>query len=345
MKRSHAKFNVTILVLLFFITMLVACTSQTEKLAKQNQFILGTYGHIQVHAPSESKGNRVVQLAFERIREIENLMSATLRESDISKINARMDYSPIEIDRETLSIIQKGIFFEKITEGAFNIALGNLIDIWDTHKEDKKIPSNDSILHALKYIDTGSLQMNNNAISISCLNLQINLGGIAKGYAVDEAVKTLIANNVTSALVSLGGDIYALGYRTNKSPWIVGIQNPKLGQNNVIIKLPLSNKAIVTSGDYERYFIKDGIRYHHILDPTTGYPADNQLTSVTIISDSAIVGDVFSTAVFVMGLEKGIEFIESQSRVDAILITKDNIVHITSGLENKIEIIDSTFSL
>ncbi|MCD5413751.1 MAG: FAD:protein FMN transferase [Clostridiales bacterium] len=346
MKIFHNKINTIAIVVTIFLlfTVLASCTPQPEKHVVQNQFILGTFGHIQVRAPSEYEGERVIQLAFERIRDIENLMSISIKESDISRINTRTDYSPTDIDNETLFVVQKGIRYEEMTYGAFNIALGTLINLWDVNKQNDKIPNKTCIISALKYINTDTIRLHNSAISIECPHLLINLGGIAKGYAVDEAVKILKKNNVTSSLVSLGGDIYALGYRGDGLPWVVGIQNPKIGLNNVIIKLPLSNKAIVTSGDYERYFLKDGVRYHHILDPTTGHPVDNQLTSVTIISDNAIDGDVFSTAVFVMGLEKGIEFIESQSNVEAILITKDNIVHITSGLENKIEIIDSAFS-
>ena len=175
--------------------------------------------------------------------------------------------------------------------------------------------------------------------------MEIDLGGIAKGYAADQIVKYLKSKDVESAIINLGGNVFILGEKEKNTPFKVGIQDPTSEDGSSIGNISISNKSVVTSGIYERYLEKDGIIYHHMIDPSTGYPFENNLSSVTIISSSSIVGDGLSTTTFGLGLQKGMKLIESLDNTDAIFITKDKKVHTTSNLKGKLNLKNESFKL
>ncbi|AOY78309.1 thiamine biosynthesis protein ApbE [Clostridium formicaceticum] len=341
-----------LLILLILSLFLTSCKERTPELVRENQFVLGTFGQIQAYSTSTKKGNETLTMAYQRIHEIENKMSVAIEGSDVDRINKKAGIEPVEISQETLGVIQEGLEYYQMTEGAFNIGLGRLIDLWGISIESAvapttKPPSEEEIQLAKAHIDLQQLEINNGQVFIKDSGMTIDLGGIAKGYAVDEAVRVLKEAGVESGFVNLGGDIYVLGPKPDGTLWKMGVQNPELGATNVIIKIELANRSIVTSGDYQRYFIDEETnqRYHHILDPETGYPTDNELTSVTIISNTSIEGDVWSTAIFIMGLEEGLETLETLPDVEGILVTKDKKVYTTSGISNEIELLDTSFTL
>lgn len=173
--------------------------------------------------------------------------------------------------------------------------------------------------------------------------MKIDLGGIAKGYTADVITDILKENGVEHALVDLGGNIYALGNNPEGRPWKIGVQNPFDSRGKIVGYVPVENKSVVTSGIYERYIEKDGKKYHHILNPFTGYPYDNELAGITIISDKSIDGDALSTSVFSKGLEGGMKFIEKLPNIEAVFVTKDNKVYITSGLKNTFKLTNEEF--
>ena len=175
--------------------------------------------------------------------------------------------------------------------------------------------------------------------------MEIDLGGIAKGYAADKIAEYLKEENVESAIINLGGNVYALGEKDKNTAFKVGIQDPTNERGNSIGSINVSNESVVTSGIYERYIKKDGVIYHHMIDPSTGYPFDNNLSSVTIVSSSSIIGDGLSTTTFGLGLEKGMKLIESIDNTDAIFITKDKKVYTTSNLKGKLNLTDDDFKL
>lgn len=342
MKNKIKKITILTLVLLFLLYGCKPNDSQNSlKLVKEVDFVLGTMGRINVLAESEEAGRRAIAKAFDRVREIENKMSTSITGSDVYLLNKNAGNDYITVDKETLYVINKGLEYYELTGGDFNISIGALINLWGIGKTDK-VPSQENILAAMENIDINAINIDNQSVRIDNPNVQIDLGGIAKGYAVDEAIKVLRENGIKSGLVDLGGDIYAFGKKADDNPWIVGIQDPEKGANP-IASIPLTDKSIVTSGDYERFFMEDNIRYHHIIDPKTGYPVRNDLRSVTIISDLSIDGDVLSTAVFIMGLEKGMSLIESLDGVETLIITNDKKIYTSSGLKDQLNILNASY--
>lgn len=322
---------------------MLGCQSQSLVAVENDAFVLGTFGQIRVYAPSEEEGLKAIAVAFKRITELENAMGPSLVGSDVYNINANAGKTSVQVSDDTLKVIKEGIKYEGLTSGAFNITLGSLIELWGIGKEWQKVPSPADIQDSKEHIEIINLQIDGNKIMIKDPEMLMDLGGIAKGYSVDEAVKVLKANGIKSGFVNLGGDVYAFGQKPDESKWAIGIQKPLVNSNGVVAKVLLENQSIVSSGNYERYFVDKGIRYHHIIDPATGYPSDSGVVSVTIISDSAIDGDALSTAVFILGHEKGMELVEELEGVDAVVITKDNTVYISSGANDMVEILDKTY--
>ncbi len=345
---NNKKINILLLLLILAIS-LAACTSSKKSneltLVKNEQMVLGTFGQISAYSGSEKEGNEIISKVFDRISEIENLMSTSIEGSDVHNINKNAGMEPVKINASTMDVLEKGLEYSSITKETFNIGLGSLIDLWGIGKDWQKVPTQEEILNARKHIDLSQLEVSeeNHTAFVKDSEMMLDLGGIAKGYAVDESVRILRENGIKSGIVNLGGDIYALGSKTDGSLWRIGIDNPEIGADNSIARISISDKSVVTSGDYERYFIEDDVRYHHIIDPATGYPADSGLVSVTIVSDKAMDGDVLSTSVFVLGIEEGLKLIESRDGVEGILVTKDRKVYVSSGLKNQVEILDDNF--
>jgi len=335
----------SIILCLIFIT--TACTpkSTVPQIVEKDSFVLGTLGSIRVYATSEKKGNEVIEKAYKRITEIENTMSTSIEGSDIYKVNLNAGKAAVEVKEETVSVIKKAIEYKSLTYDVFNIGVGRLIQLWGIGKDWQKVPTADEIQAAQEHIDITQLEIEGNRVMIKDPEMLIDLGGIAKGYAVDEAARVLRENGVTSGFVNMGGDVYAIGSKPDGSPWNVGIQNPEIGVGGIIAKIGISDESIVTSGDYERYFVENGVHYHHIIDPKTGAPTRNELSSVTILSKKSIDGDVLSTAVFVMGLEEGLRFVEGLEDIEAVLVTKDKKMYATSGVVNRVEVLDPQYVL
>ncbi|KAB3530228.1 FAD:protein FMN transferase [Alkaliphilus serpentinus] len=345
---SKFSYRVLLLALLVLITSLFsACSTEPKEpvQVEDDQSILGTFGQIRVFAASEKKGIKAIEAAFKRIQYVEDTMSTSVNDSDVHQINQAAGEASVKVAPETIKVIEAGIKYHQITGGRFNILLGSLIELWGIGKPHQKVPTDVEIDEARKHIDIQQIEITNNKVHLKDSDMLMDLGGIAKGYAVDEAVKVLKDHGVKSGFVNMGGDVYAIGSKPDGSPWYIGVQNPIIGANNSIIRVPLVDRSIVTSGDYERYFVENGERYHHIIDPATGKPSRKQLVSVTILSDKGMDGDALSTAVFVMGLEEGLAFIEAQEGIDAILITKDKEVYVTTGIKDQIEIIDNQFKI
>ncbi|SCY65845.1 FAD:protein FMN transferase [Alkaliphilus peptidifermentans] len=342
MLKPVSKAIALIIVVAIFLT---GCGTKELQSFQKDEFVLGTRGQIRVFSTSQRRGNATIGKAFTRIREIENTMSTSIEGSDVYRINKNAGKSPVQVDPETLKLIKMGIEYEEITGGVFNIVLGSLIDLWGIGKDWQKVPPQQEIEEAKRHININDLEIIDSSVFIRDSKMLMDLGGIAKGYAVDEAVRVLKNDGVESGFINLGGDIYALGNKPDGTPWNVGIQNPIIGKTNAIARIALADQSIVSSGDYERYFIEDDQHYHHIIDPETGYPSTNELVSVTIVSETATDGDVLSTAAFVMGLEDGLSFIESLENIEAVFITRDRIVYTTSGIKDKLEILDDLFTI
>lgn len=335
------KILIVLILIGLFAVLLSACSNKEEiPSAEKSSFLMDTLVQMEVHGEDAEKA---AEESMDRIKELENLMSKTLETSEIYKINNKPE-EKVDISEDTKLVLEKSLHYAEITEGKFDPTIGALVDLWGIGTDDARVPSDSEIKDALEKTGYQQLDLDDKRAEVEN-GVQLDLGGIAKGYAADEVKKIAEKHNVKSAFVNLGGNVLVIGDKANGSKWRVGIQDPRQGRGSVMAVVEASDKTIVTSGNYERYFEEDGKVYHHILDPDTGYPADTELLSVSIISDNSFDADALSTSIYIMGLKKGMKFIEEMEDVEVMFITDELEVYISSGLKNKIEITDEKFTL
>ena len=258
-------------------------------------------------------------------------MSPYKEQSDLSRINQQAFSSPVKTTPEIYRIIKTSLQYSEMTEGAFDITFSSVGYLYD-YREHKR-PDKTAIAANLSGINFRHLMLNDqeHSVGFQSKGMRIDLGGIAKGYAVDNAIKILKTAGVINAYVSAGGDSFALGDRKGR-PWFIAIKHPR-NANQVLLSIPLENLAVSTSGDYERYFDEDGVRYHHIINPKTGDSA-RESQSVTILANDSITADALSTSVFILGPQKGLKLINSLSGISAVIADKDGKVHYSDDLVN-----------
>jgi thiamine biosynthesis lipoprotein len=293
-----------ILVIALLVTLIIACTKK-DSLYRQTEFVMDTIVTITFTSKQEQPA---VEEAFKKLRDLEKKLNAYDPESEVSEINRQAGLKPVKVSPETYTLIKRALQVSQGTKGAFDITVGAVSFLYDFEK--KIIPAPEQIKAWLSLVGYSNVELDNGEVFLKKQGMRIDPGGIAKGYGADQAVKVLRARGVTHALVAVAGDIKALGNRPGGGPWRVGIRDPRGGPDDIfaIVSLP-SDWAISTSGDYERYVIKDGIRFHHIIDPRTGLPARG-LVSVSCIGPEATMTDSLATAVFILGKEEGVRVAE-----------------------------------
>ncbi len=300
---------------------------QTDGQVSRTALIMGTVVDIRAYGEDNKQLEQAVTKAFEEMSRVEQLFSSHIAESEISRLSAATE--SLSLSPEVIRLLQMGQQIGADTSGAFNMSLGALKDLWQIEGEEPHIPSEQELSAVLKKTGSGALTIVDDKVIKSKADLKIDLGGIAKGYAVDRAVSVLRQAGVTSATVNAGGDIALLGDKQGR-PWRIGIQHPRQ-TNDLLVTLQLKDQAVVTSGDYERFFERDGIRYHHIFDPVSGKPA-RQCQSVTVVAADAASADALATAAFVLGPDAGLKLLEGLSNVEGLLVSADGKLMKTSGL-------------
>lgn len=277
----------------------------------------------------------VSNIVNEEIKKLEEMMSFFKTSSDVSKLNNAAGISMVSLDTNTFNVIKNAKIFSESCNGAFDITIGALVKLWGIFTETEAVPQQTQIYKALELVNYKDIILDEEMNSAMLLNKgeMIDLGAIAKGYAADKALEIYQKCGIESAFINLGGNVHALGNKPDGSPWKIGLQNPWSPRGDFMGVIDITNKTVVTSGDYVRYFEKDNKKYHHILDPRTGYPADTKVVSATIVGDNSMQADALSTAVFILGVEKGMELIKNFKGLEAIFITQDKKVHITEGLK------------
>ncbi|SHG91473.1 FAD:protein FMN transferase [Tepidibacter thalassicus] len=308
----------------------------------KTEFVLGTVVTVKIY---DDVSEEVFNKIFNRLREIEHKMTINKEDSEVMRINSNSGKDFVKVSNDTFYVIKKGKYFSSLSNGKFDITIGPLVKLWNIGTEYARVPSKYEIDKKIKLVDYNNVVLNESQKSIMLKEkgMVLDLGGIAKGYAADEIVKILKESNIKHAIINLGGNVFAYGNKPDGTSWKIGIQNPFSQRGDYMGIVNISNKTVVTSGIYERFFEKDGKRYHHILDTVTGYPVENNLVGVSIITNTSIDADALSTAVFSLGLRKGMDFIEKLSDVDAIFITRDYNVYITSGLKENFKLINTQF--
>lgn len=284
---------------------------QQEPLVK-NGFYFNTIIAIQLN---DSQDESLIDTCFDMANTYEHYFSRTLKGSDIYNIN-HANGAPVEVHDETAELIRYGIAFGDLSGGVFDISIGALTDLWDIPNNNGTIPAQTQIDAALATVDYRQITVDGNTVTLGNPDAALDLGGIAKGYVADRMREYLNANGACEGFINLGGNVLTLGQKANDEPYHIGIRKPFGEDGETITAVDVTDRSIVTSGRYERYFEKDGHIYHHILDPKNGYPYDNGLNGVTILSDSSMVGDALSTICFALGQEKGTEFLSSMPSND-----------------------------
>lgn len=313
-------------VVLFLIGFFIAKNSNDEiKTIKRTQILLGTVVEIQVRDNNEEKADDAISKAFAEVKRIDDLFTTFNDQSPVWKIN-NLANTIVDVDPEIYNLIVLCDSITKLSDGSFDVSLDNLTKAWGFYTDDPHLPSKEAVDSALFFSGWGKIKVLDRNRIEKKEKIGLNFGAIAKGYAVDKAIGVLKQFGIKEALVNAGGEISVLG-----NNWIVGIQHPR-EINSIIKKIKLDGYTIATSGDYEQYFEVEGIRYHHILDPKTGYPSRG-LQSVTIISKSNIFADGLATAVFVMGKDKGMKLIESLNDTETMIIDSEGKIFYSSGFE------------
>ncbi|EJO5346288.1 FAD:protein FMN transferase [Clostridium botulinum] len=337
---------VNIVLLIFCLPLIfLGCDSKEKKEpVSRETYLMGTIVNIKAYGKDADKA---VQASVDKISDIENKMSVNISNSEISKINKNAGIAPVKVSKDTLNVVKASLIYSKKTKGSFDITVEPLVSLWGIGTEKARVPSKDEIENVLNLINYKDVSINEkeSTVMLKNKNQSIDLGGIAKGYTADELKKIFSNYNIQSAFLSLGGNVYVLGNKPDKSSWKIGIQNPLEPRGNYLGIVSVSDKSVVTSGNYERFFEKNGKRYHHIFDTKTGYPAEKGLISVSIISDKSIDGDALSTSVYTLGLNQGKKLIENLKGVEAIFVTKDKKVYITSGLKDIFKLTNTDFKL
>lgn len=288
-----------------------------------------------------SKVRAAFDAAIAEIRRVEALMTTWRPDSDVSKINTAAGKSPVVVSDETLSIIKDSIHTSQISEGTFDITFQTLHGLWKFDEDlDPHPPTDKDIKARLPFLGFKNIIVDDakKTVMLAKDKTQIGLGGIAKGYAVDRAVAILDKAGLTSFFVQAGGDLFARGRKPDGSEWQAGIRDPRGPESKWFAKLPLSDHAFSTAGDYERSYIVNGKRYHHIIDPRTGYPA-TACRSVTIWAPNALLADEVDDPVFILGPKKGLELIESLDGVGAVIVDAKNNVWVSKRLQGKLEVV------
>lgn len=281
------------------------------------------------------------QSAIAEIKRVEALMTTWTADSEISKINAAAGKSAVAVGDETFRIIEESVKTSLLSEGTFDITFHTLHGLWKFDEDlDPHPPADKDVKARLAFVGYKNITLDpaKKTVMLAKQRTQIGLGGIAKGYAVDRAVKVLDDAGLTSFFVQAGGDLFARGKKPDGSEWSAGVRDPRGKSSQLFAKLPITDHAFSTAGDYERAYVIDGKRYHHIIDPRTGYPA-TACRSVTVWAPTALVADEIDDAVFILGPEKGLALVESLDGVGAVVVDAKNNVWVSKRLKSKLEIV------
>ena len=266
-------------------------------------------------------------------KKYDSMFSNKIEDSEISRINSAGG-NPVEVSKETIKLIKKGIYYSEMSDGAFDITIAPVSSLWDFKAETPSVPSPEAIAEAVSHVNYENIIIRDNTVKLADPQAGIDLGAIAKGYIADRIKDYLEEEGVRHAMINLGGNVLAMGSKLDGSDYNIGIQEPFDETGEPITSVKISDKSVVTSGIYQRYFKADGKIYHHILDPNTGYPCENNLYSVTILTDSSLTADALSTTCFLLGYDRGMKLINQLDNVDAVFITNDNQIHYSKNFQN-----------
>ena len=317
---------------------IVGCTGSLQ-LVKRGQMHMGTLVFLTAVAPDDQIAHRAVEEGFAEIHRLETILSTWIPGSELSRVNASAGQKAIEVSSETLEVLTNSLKMDRLTQGGFNIAIGPAVEAWNVSREGR-IPSHEELDATRPLINLGNLEIDreSHTVYLRVPGMRVDIGGIGKGYAADLAAKVMKQAGAIGGVVAISGDIKTFGRLPGGHRFVFGVQHPR--KEGVLLgQLELENEAVSTAGDYQRYFMKNGVRYHHILDPQTLEPA-RLSQSVTIVAKEGVLADGLDTGIFVMGPEKGMALLERLDEVEGIIVGQTGEVFISSGLKERLQIID-----
>ncbi len=352
MKTSSTGRQIGSVIIVVFVACLVvvaiyfsAGPGKQVELDSGHRMVMGTFARVVVIAADSEAAEKCIESAFMQINKVDDLMSDYKSDSEISRVNRDGYNEAVQISQSTYEVLQRSIEFSELTNGAFDVTVGPLVELFRKAKSEQVLPDQDEITEARSRVGFEKLKLDdqNGTVQFTVEGMRLDLGGIAKGYAVDKAVETMQSRGAIGGMVDLGGDIRCFGAPLKgRDHWVIGLQNPDMGKDSawreVLLKLKMTNGAIATSGDYQQFILIEGKLYSHIINRKTGTSSEG-LSSVTVIADNATNADALATAVSVMGSENGLELIENIPGTEAILITSQPEYKLikTSGAEKYIK--------
>lgn len=336
--------SISLFLVIITVLTLSSCKNSRVKPYSETFFAMGTVCSITLY---EKMDDFNFDEAFQIIEDIESRMSPVITNSELDQINSNAGIRPVKVSDDTYLVIKEGIRYAELADSKFDITIGPLVNLWGIGTEYQNLPDSGAIESVISLIGSEFIKLSDEdrSVFLEKKGMAIDLGGIAKGYAADAVREFLLERGFTKGIINLGGNVLTFGSKAPKTPWKIGIQDPVDSRGHYIGTLDTGETAVVTSGIYERYFEKNGREYHHILDPDSGYPVENDLLSITIVADEGITADAYSTLAFSAGLEKGMKLLESIDDMEGVFITKDKNIYITSGLEKIFNLISTDYSL
>ncbi|MBS6398207.1 MAG: FAD:protein FMN transferase [Clostridiales bacterium] len=330
-----------ILILLLAFALLYQRQMRQPEPISATSFKLNTVVSISIY---DSDDEALLTEAMALCDQYEAIFSRTREDSELYQLNhgtLPMENDSFVISPKLAELIEKGLAYGDLSGGAFDIAIEPVSSLWDFTSQEKKLPDEALLEEALPLVDYRDVTVKDTHLQFRQPGMGLDLGAIAKGCIADQIKEFLVSRGVGSAYINLGGNVLCIGDKPDGTPFRIGIQKPFADRSETIALLEISDRSVVSSGVYERSFEKDGVLYHHILNPEDGYPYQNGLISVTIISDQSVDGDGLSTSCFALGLEKGMELVNSLPDVQAVFITEDYELHFSDNFENEISVVNA----
>ncbi len=334
MKTTHHFASVIVVALTF------SCAHAERHLMSRAKSQMGTEVRFSALSDDEAATERAFAAGFAEIDRLEKMMTTWREDSEISRVNQQAGIAPVKVSPEVIEVLQMSARSSKLSGGAFDVTFDAMHGLWKFDEDlEAKLPDPVEIKKRLPLIDWRQVIIDekNSTVFLAKKGMRMNLGGIAKGYAVDRAAAVLKREGVRDAIVQAGGDLFCMGSKDGQ-PWTAGIRDPRGGRADVFAVIRLENHAFSTAGDYERFFILDGKRYHHIIDPKTGYPATRS-RSVTIYAPTALLADAIDDAVFILGWKRGIELVDSIDDVGAVVVDDAGVVHVSKRVKDRVKIL------
>jgi thiamine biosynthesis lipoprotein len=317
-----------------------ACAPAAPHLIERSRVVMGSALQLSAWASDDRAAVEAFDEAFAEFERLENILSIWRPSSDVVRINSAAGSHPVGVRQETIEVLRTALDVSRWSGGKFDVTFGALSEVWKfDHDQDDRVPTAAEIAARLPLVGFEAIEVDEKArtVFLRRRGARIHLGGIGKGYAIDRAAAILRERGVRDFMIQSGGDLYVAGYRDGK-PWRLGIRDPRGPADRIFAVLDLSDATFSTSGDYERAFVSNGRRYHHILDPDDGQPARGA-RSVTIVADEAVLADALSTAVFVLGPIEGLKLVERLPAVEGVVVSASNEVLISSGLRGRVAIL------